>query len=237
MVDDTDFFLSVISKNTLNLLTNSMKNLSFLRRALPLAVAAVGFVVLPNSAQAQIKHKVEVKKVEVSMQQTPNFAAAGPKSKRWDPLDWLEIEVELKVETIEKNKIIPELNATFYVALPNVSGGPGADKVMLTDRITFTNVRTHSGEAYLIAYVSPDTLSRFTGKEKASDSDIFSAGIEIDGPGVRNTEPKDLVGATKEVGWWRQVSYPREQGMVLRKGKTPFALLWFDRYPVARDDR
>ncbi len=170
------------------------------------------------------------------MQQTPNFAVAGPKDKRWDPLEWLEIEVELDVDSKAPTKIIPEITATFYLALPNKSGNASGN-VMLTDRITFVNIRAHSGKAYLIAYVNPDTLTRFTGEEKAKENDILSAGVEIEGAGLSIAKRDKMMGSTKAGAWWKEVTYPREQGMILTKGKTPFALLWFDRYPQTRDDR
>jgi len=142
--------------------------------------------------------------------------------------------VELDVDSKSPTKTIPEITATFYIALPNKSG---QGNVMLTDRITFVNVRAHKGTAYLIAYVNPDTLTRFTGQEKARVNDILSAGVEIDGPGLSNAKRDKMMGSTKAGAWWKEVSYPREQGMILPKGKTPFALLWFDRYPQTRDDR
>ena len=211
-----------------------MKTLTYLSRSFSLSMVALGSAVLLSTASGQVLHEALVKKVETSMQQTPSFSAGGPKDKRWDPLEWLEIEVELDVDSKSPTKTIPEITATFYIALPNKSG---QGNVMLTDRITFVNVRAHKGTAYLIAYVNPDTLTRFTGQEKARVNDILSAGVEIDGPGLSNAKRDKMMGSTKAGAWWKEVSYPREQGMILPKGKTPFALLWFDRYPQTRDDR
>lgn len=213
-----------------------MKTPTFLSRILSLSIVALGSAAFLSTASGQVLHEALVKKVEVTMQQTPNFAAAGPKDKRWDPLEWLEIEVELDVDSKSPTKIIPEITATFYLALPNKSGNAGGN-VMLTDRITFVNVRAHNGEAFLIAYVNPDTLTRFTGQEKARETDILSAGVEIEGPGLSNVKRDKMMGSTKAGAWWKEVAYSREQGMILPKSKTPFALLWFDRYPQTRDER
>lgn len=217
-----------------------MMKRTLLSRILSCSIFALGSVALLSNTSAQVLHEALVKKVEISMQQTPEFNAGGPKGKSWDPLQWLEIEVELDVDSKSPTKIIPEIEATFYVALPNKAGGPGAGpnaRVMLVDRITFVNIRAHKGEAFLIAYVNPDTLTRFTGEEKARENDVLSVGIEISGPGLSNSKPDKMWGSTAAGQWWRQVSYPREQGMVLPKGKTPFALLWYDRYPQTRELR
>lgn len=212
----------------------SMKTSSFLSRILSLSMVALGSAALLSTASGQVLHEALVKKVEVSMQQTPSFSAGGPKDKRWDPLEWLEIEVELDVDSKSPTKIIPEISATFYLALPNKSAD---GNVMLTDRMTFVNIRAHKGKAFLIAYVNPDTLTRFTGQEKASKNDILSAGVEIEGPGLSIAKRDKMIGSTRAGAWWKTVNYPREQGMILPKGKTPFSLLWFDRYPQTRDER
>ncbi|QQL44518.1 Amuc_1102 family pilus-like protein [Sulfuriroseicoccus oceanibius] len=211
-----------------------MKTLQKFSRSLALAV--VGMAALPTYVSAQVQHKVEVKKVEVEMQQTPRYAAAGPRDKRWDQLEWLEIEVELDVDSRAETKVIPELTATFYVALPN-EADRAARYVMLSDSITFTNIRAGSKKAYLVAYVDPDTLARFVGKDKPSKGDVQSVGVTVTAPNISMSKPKDLFASTKGGEWWKKWSDPRESGLIRAKGNTPFALLWYDRYPQTRQER
>jgi len=178
-----------------------------------------------QEASAQVQHQIKSAKISYEMQQSPRYAAAGPKDKNWNPLDWLEIEIELDAETVNPSGYIDQLDVEYFVA---VTDGQINRTVLLTDRISYLEVRASDRRAFLSAYVSPASLSKVTGKPKPGKSDISSVAAVITGPGLR-TPVEASSGGPKE--WWKNPNLQRRDGLVLAKSKTPFAFLWTDRYP------
>lgn len=208
---------------------------SFLRNILP--VVALLSLGAAGSVQAQIQHKIDRAKVAFEMQQTPQYAAAGPKSKRVDPLDWLEIEVELDLETINKSGYIDQLDAEIYVGVKD--SNDGGKPLLLTGKITFTEVRAIEKKAWLSAYVSPAALAKTTGKSKPSKADIEAVAVKISGPGLRAPITESVGQPVRREGaqWFDSAALKKQEGLVLAKSKTPFAPLWADRYPLTKDER
>ena len=87
-------------------------------KALPFAfAAALVAVAVPTQAQT-VEHQIRREpKLAYTMQQTPTFNVSGPKDKRVTPLEWLEVEVEIDVETVRKSGFLDELTGTFRVRL------------------------------------------------------------------------------------------------------------------------
>jgi hypothetical protein len=42
--------------------------------------------------------------------------------------------------------------------------------------------------------------------------------------------------AAQETKWWLDSKYKQMEGSVLAKSKTPFAVLWTDRYPIDKSE-
>ena len=95
--------------------------------AAALAVAAVGTGFFTQDAVAQapaapagkVKKLVDVNKVNVEIQKTPQFNVPNVKDKRFTPKDWIEIEVDCKAEldpdAKDKNmKAYPEVVFKYY---------------------------------------------------------------------------------------------------------------------------
>lgn len=183
-------------------------------------VLGFGSVFSASAQQVQVD-SVKVESVKYETQPTPQFEAGNVKSKDIpNPRDWLEVEVEFEVEASQREAIIPELLFRYYVA---VQAEDGSTKV-LTGDVTHANMV--SGEKYFSSvYVSPMTLGKLTGDyRKFQPAAIKAVAVEVLFNGVSK-------GGKSEGGpagrWWEQTA--NEAG-VLPKDKTPFSLLWTDRY-------
>lgn len=202
---------------------------------------------LCTALSAQVRHDVAVDDIVVEVQQTPDYSASVSKNKRIDRGSWIEFEAELKTKTTHPNGYIPELKAQWYAIIQDkfhVAGGklkPTA--VMLTGQTTFKNVRAKDGTAYISAYIGPDQLEKMTGKENIQASEIIAVGLVLSGSEI--APGKHLQGAIGEFSktaqtdkpWWNEGSIPKVEDTILAKGKTPFALLWTDRYPTEVEDK
>lgn len=197
-----------------------------------LSVVAVATVGLAGQAQAQIQHQIRSAKVSYEMQQTPDFSVSGPKSKRINPLDWLEVEVELDLETVNKSGYIDQLDAEFFIGVRDTN--EGGKPTLLTGKISFVEVRAIEKKAWLSAYISPASLAKTTGKTKPGKADIEAVAVRITGAGLRAPITETVNGRE---GWFNDAALKRLDGLVLSKPKTPFAPLWTDRYPLTKEDR
>lgn len=173
-----------------------------------------------QTVQVQVKpgDGIDVKNPSVDTQPTPDFQAAGVKSKSWKPRDWLEIEAEFEAKgVLPRNAVIPKLLFRYYAAIR----GPKGPKVLKGET---THINVEDGEKYYTAaYVSPSNLGKITGDfRRFQTSAIEGVGIEVLYNGV-------LVGGVSTAGgkFWEQL--PPEAGVV-GKADSPFALLWIDRY-------
>ncbi len=101
---------------------------------------------------------------------------------------------------------------------------------MLMGDVTHVNM-LEGDKLYSAVYVSPTTLGKVTGKYRDfQKSAINAVAVEVSYNG--------RVIATESTGgkgrWWEGLS--AEQG-VLSKEKTPYALLWIDRYADVKEGR
>lgn len=182
-------------------------------------------------------NRVVIKKLAVQIQQTPIIQAAGIRDKTVDPRYWMEIEAELEVETVPKDGFIPELRTNWYAIFKDKKSGK---PVNVTGEVVYRDVRTKSGKAYVIAFISPDTLEKLTGKEEPNERDVESVALVVSGNGIINTgkHAEGLQKATEkeESKWWTSDKYEKMPGLIMAKSKTPFSLLWTDRYPVENSE-
>lgn len=200
-------------------------------KAVPFAfAAALVAVAVPTQAQT-VEHQIRREpKLAYTMQQTPTFNVSGPKDKRVTPLEWLEVEVELDLETVRKSGFLDELTGTFYIALKDVETNK---TIVLEDKITFIDVNARDKKAWLVAYVSPATLAKTLNKEKPSVNDIFAVAVSVSGPGIKEEATGTSPGSPKD--WWKSTALTRKNGFILPKSKTVFAPLWGDRHPLTKD--
>ncbi len=188
------------------------------------------FVILGTFADAQVRldpGDVDIKSLDYQAQQTPEFQANGPKSKNIpSPREWLELEVEFEVDA-DRGSIINALMFRYYIGMRDQDGNP----VVLTGDTNHVNV-VASEKSYSAVYVSPNTLGTLTGDfRRFQPSAVLGVGVEVFYNGV-------MVGkksSTSNYFW--EASSISSRAEILPKNKTPFALLWLDRYAdVAKEN-
>jgi hypothetical protein len=208
-----------------------MKKFIALFPAVLLSVGSVLFTPVIASAQAPAAPKkeilVDVDKVTVDNQKTPQFTVPNVKDKRFTPKDWLEIEVDCqaRLSKNEKNKDMKayqEVTFKYYVYL---SGNPDPKKNrVLTTEVAHVNVPIGE-KIHSVVYVSPSAILKITeGKGPVAPTMVKAWGVQvfINGEEVGRKTSE----ANKE--WWTNASLPPQEPALLDKSKTPFAPLWAD---------
>lgn len=174
------------------------------------------------SAQAWSPNDGKIGKINVEIQQTPQFPAGNVKDKRIpSPRNWVEIEVEFELsDRVIEADFVDKVMLRYYIVVRGDS-----ESHLMTGDVTHVNVPT-GGDVFSCAYVPPSALTRVMGKRSTvTSSSIQAVGVAIFVNGVEIAR-----GATGQPeGWWLQTQLQQGTG-VLAKSKTPFSIMWLDRY-------
>ncbi len=200
------------------------------------SLSAVAFAVITSfsigSASGQAA-KVTAEKASFDDIQSPEFS--GGKQKGFRPKDWLEIETKLKVllDPEPKSKTCDRLTVKWYVAVKNPE--KSGTMLLLTKEIEHVNIPLNE-EVYSSIYLSPASIKRLTGADRAGKNCVEAVGFEILVNGVKLAEE-----TTKfKPGWWNSASekISRSDAVpLLSKPFTPFSNMWWDRYAEVLDPR
>ena len=202
------------------------------RSALATVVAsAAAFSLLSTGAVAQ-EIKADVGKPVFDDLPSPDVKSG--KEKTFKPKDWLEVEAGMKISGTPEQKKVGYINTVtvkWYVGLKNPDG-KGAIKLVKT--INHINVPVDE-EVFTSVYISPATIKRLTGKDKANKGAVEAVGIEVLVDGVKVGQASEKA---KEL-WWNApaLSDQSEKFPLLNKTETPFAMLWYDRYAEIQKER
>lgn len=164
---------------------------------------------------------------------SPEFS--GGKQKGFKPKEWLEIETKVKVSLAPepKSKTCDRMTVKWYVAVQNPERA--GTMLLLTRDIEHVNIPLEE-EVYVSVYISPASLKRLTGADRAGKRSVEAVGYEILINGVKVAEE-----TTKfRPGWWNAASdkISRSNAVpLLSKNETPFAHMWWDRYAEVLDPR
>ena len=175
------------------------------------------------SAQSFKAKDAKINKVEIEIQQTPQFQAGNVKDKKIPrPRDWVEVEVEFEIsDKVIKGDFVEAVMLRYYIA---VQGEDNA--YVMTGDVTHVNVPTGE-DVFSCVYLPPAVIDLAKGKDsKINTSDIRAVGVSIFVNGVELM--RDSVGMN--AGWWEAPSQAVSMPGVLPKSKTPFSLLWIDRH-------
>jgi len=190
----------------------------------------------------KVLHKITVEKLEVEIQNTPRFNFNGPRlAKQPENKEWLEIEAKLNIETKSKLDFLPSLDATFYVVTKSEKGFVRSEKT-----ITFINVNIERGEAWVCAYVDPDTLRVITHKKRPKLTDITGIAVTIDCANIYKGQDHQFLPYAEEIfdrsivtrrkdakkpnaRWWKDIA--KSDQKILALEDTPFSAILSDRYP------
>jgi len=126
----------------------------------------------------------------------------------------------------------------WFVAAQNPDG---KGFVLLEKEITHVNVPVGE-EVFTSVYLSPASIMRLSGSDRASKSVIKSVGGEIlvnGQPSVNKSGKKGVAfSSTGQPGWWTAAGMSRNDSIPLRdKDETPFKALWYDRYAEIEQKR
>jgi hypothetical protein len=186
--------------------------------ALPLLVSPV------LEAQA---YKVEATKPQFDDLQSPQFTTGG-KDKGFKPKDWLEMEAAFTVKMSPEppSKTAERILVKWYIAVqhPDKKGS----FLLLTKDVTHVNVPLNE-EIFSSVYLSPASVKRLTGSDRAGKNAVELVGYEV----LVNGEKVAMETNKNKVGWWNTASDKISRSdtvPLLNKMETPFAHLWWDRY-------
>ena len=203
-----------------------------LRRTLSISASAIIASLSIGSAFGQAA-KVTGDKPSFDDLQSPEFS--GGKQLPFKPKDWLAIEVKLKADLSPepKSKTCDRLTVKWYIAVkdPEKSGS----MLLLTKDVEHVNIPLGE-DVYCSVYLSPASIKRLTGSDRAGKSVVEAVGYEvlIDGRAVASDTTKF------KVGWWNAASnkISRSDAVpLLDKSETPFSNMWWDRYAEVGKDR
>lgn len=203
-----------------------------LRKTLVLGLALTGVALFPGLALSQGKAEVEAPTFDSIP--SPEFNIG--KNKSFKPKDWLEIESKIKLppQTAEQKEVgfIDQVVVKWYIAIKNREG---RGVWLLSKEITHINVPIDE-DIYSCVYLSPSTLKRVTGSDRAGKMSVERVGVEvsINGNKVGEQSTKD------KPGWWNATSPSisrTDKFPLLNKNETPFRALWWDRYAEIEEKR
>ena len=195
-----------------------------------LMFAAVLLAAAPTSLQAQGQAKATIDKPDFDDLPSPDISVG--KSKSFKPKDWLEVEAKVKIDVKPNPKVpfIDQVTVKWYVAVENPET---KGFLLLTKDVNHLNVPTDE-EIYVSCYLSPSTIKRLTGRDRAAKSTVDRVGIEI----LWNGRKIGEASSKGDEGWWNAASLSRtDKYRLLNKSETPFKNFWWDRYAEIQERR
>lgn len=192
-------------------------------------------ILLANAVQAQAPAagdklpgvKVKIKGVEVAEQQTPMLEVSNIKMKRWNPKNWIELDVEFDIKLPEeaggRKGTYAAMQVNIYVALNHTT--KDGKREVITGTLDLVDVPADE-PCHALAYISPSTLKSIFQK------DFVTAASDVQGWGIEFVAEGKVVAAKSSIGnkpWWEnKETFAMLQGMLLNKLQTPFANVFGD---------
>lgn len=152
--------------------------------------------------------------------------------KKWQPKEWLEAEVKLNLEARPEPEdgYVDGLSIRWFVAVENPAG---KGFFLLEKEVNYVNVPVGE-DVYASVYLSPSTIKRLTGGDRAGKSAVWGVAGEVSYNGSKVAEFSSK--STKE--WWRSPKLSRSDKFpLMSKSETPFKFLWWDRYLQEQERR
>jgi hypothetical protein len=152
----------------------------------------------------------------------------GDSKNGFKPKEWLEIEASIKVDMRPepRSKTANRILVKWYVAVENPD--KQGTYLLLTKDITHVNIPL-GDKVFSSVYLSPSSVRRLTGGDRAGKSMVYAVGYEVIVNGIREfAETSDL-----KIDWWKSPSTKISRSEVvplLDKSESAFAHMWWDRY-------
>jgi hypothetical protein len=178
-------------------------------------------------AGAKKEKLVDVNKVNIEIQKTPDFPVPNVKQKRFIPKDWIEVEVDCKadISKAEKDPSKKTHQTVTFKYYLYFQGTPDSKKNrVVTGEVTHVNVPIKEN-IHSVMYLSPSALAKLTDHSPAINKTMvqqWGVAVFIDGQEVgRKTSKNDQE-------WWTTPGIAATENLLLDKTQTPFAPLWHD---------
>jgi hypothetical protein len=189
-------------------------------------------VCLLGGDAALAQGKASISKLAFDDLQSPDLG--GTKAKSWKQKDWLEVEAGITIPAMSKEiqeaGYVDRVVVKWYVAVKEKTSGK---PMLLTKDITHINVPVDE-EFFSSVYLSPNTIKRLTGKDRAGKSSVEVVAVELLINGVKVAEET----SSMKSGWWNSPSLSRgDRYPLLDKNETPFKVYWWDRYAEIEERR
>ena len=205
---------------------------ALLRKSFSITLAAFIVALSVGSAPGQAA-KVLGDKPTYDDIPSPEFG--GAKNKAFKPKDWLEIETKLNISLSPEpaTKTCDKITVKWYIAVKNAE--KSGTFLLFTKDIDYVNVPV-SEEVYCSVYLSPSSIKRLTGFDRAGKSAVEYVGYEV----LINGEKVAQETSKGKPGWWNAASDKisrSDKVPLLNKAETPFAPMWWDRYAEVSVER
>ncbi len=207
--------------------------ISFFQKIIVVSASAAAFIAFSGSALAQ---RVQVTAEKPTFDDLPSPSDfGGTKSKSFKQKDWLEVEAKLKVQMspAPKSNTLERLTVKWYVAVKNPERS--GTFLLLTKDVEHVNIPLDE-DVYISAYLSPGSIKRLTGADKAGKNAVEYVGFEV----LVNGEKVAQETSKNPMGWWAMASDKisrSETVPLLTKKETPFSVMWWDRYAEIAPER
>jgi len=171
--------------------------------------------------------KARIKTVEVQEQPTPQFDVSNIKMKRWEPKNWIELDVEFEIKVPEsaggRKGTYGSLQLNVYVALQQMS--KENKREVITGTLDLIDIPADQ-PCHALAYISPASLKAIFMK------DNVTASSDIQGWGVELVAEGKVIASKSSLGnkpWWEsKEALALLDGLLLNKMQTPFANVFGD---------
>lgn len=201
-----------------------------------IAVTAVTFsaaFAFSSLATAQAV-KVSTEKPSFDDLQSPTDFG-GVKGKNFKQKNWLEVETKLRFEMspAPKSGTLERMTVKWFVAVKNPE--KSGTFLLLTKDIEYVNIPL-GDDIYASVYLSPASILRLTGSDRAGKNSVEFVGYEVLVNGQKVGEETNK----SQVGWWNAASdrISRSDTVpLLNKKETPFSVMWWDRYAEIAPER
>ena len=182
---------------------------------------------VPGVAEKPPAVKARIKNVQVEEQQTPQFNVSNIKMKRWEPKNWIEIDVEFDIKLPEaaggRKGTYPGMQLNIYVALQHTTKEGKREVVMGT--LDLVDISADQ-PCHALAYISPAALKAIFQKDNVTaSSDVQGWGVEL----VAEGKVIAFKSSLSNKPWWENKEpLALMSGLLLNKMQTPFANVFGD---------
>ncbi len=189
---------------------------------MPLLAGAVLFSsAVASSAQAPAPAATDrpltIRKMDSGKAKTPEYQVKQGIAQR--SRDWYKVEVIYDTET----EWLDEVSFTYYVVVKAAKATPGRNSLFTLFKGDVTYINVERGRHKSDIYLHPSTIARFGEVERVA------AVVNVGGRLVAMEGKPD--GSVSQ-RWWEQLS--PQDGYLLNRMQTPFAMINFDDYEAIK---